>query len=84
MGKVKIEIYCSLIADILTKRSAEMFVEWSSTKHIILDQTSQFDAKFVKKYLKKINSSEAIRGIKPFAELFIMLASIKCLLIAVA
>ena len=49
------------------KRFAEMFVGWSSTKHIIWDQTSQFDwqanVKFAKKCLK-ITSSEAIRGIK--------------------
>ena len=41
---MKIGIYCYLIVHILTKISfAEMFVEWSSTKHIILDQTFQFD-----------------------------------------
>ena len=46
-----------------------MFVEWSSTKHKLFVQTSQVasllwqpKAKFAKK--KKINSSEAILGIK--------------------
>ena len=43
MGKVKIEIYCYLIADILTNVYAEMFVEWSSVKHSTLVQTSQCD-----------------------------------------
>ena len=40
---VKIEINCYLTAQILTKVFSEMFDEWSSTKHIILVQTSQFD-----------------------------------------
>ena len=42
MGKLNIGIYCYFIADILTI-FLEMFVEWSSTKHILFVQTSQFD-----------------------------------------
>ena len=34
MGKMKIGIYCYIIADILTNFFLEMFVEWSFTKHI--------------------------------------------------
>ena len=49
-----------------------MFVEWSSTKHIILDQTSQFDwfpignrnVKFAKKYLKKNQLLRSYKGDK--------------------
>ena len=43
MGKMKHGIYCCLIADVLTKVLAEMSFEWSSSKYIILDQTSQLD-----------------------------------------
>ena len=43
MGKMGIGIYCYFIADILTKVFLEMFDEWSSTKHILFVQTSQFD-----------------------------------------
>ena len=39
---MKIGIYCNFIADILTKVFIEMFVEWSSTKHILFVQISQF------------------------------------------
>ena len=61
MGKLKIGIYCYFISDILRKifRILEMFVEWSSTKHILFVQTSQFDwlscqpkAKFAEKNKK--------------------------------
>ena len=38
MGKMNIGIYCYFIADILTKVFLEMFVEWSSTKHILFVQ----------------------------------------------
>ena len=67
------------------KHFAEMFPE-SSTKHIILDQTSQFDwlpwhgnqnVKFAKKYLK-IQLLRSYKGESwHFAELFIILASAK-------
>ena len=43
MGKMKIGIYCNFSADILTEVFLEMFVYWSSTKHILSVQTSQFD-----------------------------------------
>ena len=52
MGKVKIDIYCYLTADILTK----VLQKCSFTKHINFVQTSEFGcrgnrkAKFAKKY----------------------------------
>ena len=68
---MKIGIYCCLIADILTKKNTEMFIEWSSTKHTIFVVTSLFDwlpwqpkGKIYEKNIEKINSSEAVLGIK--------------------
>ena len=43
MGENRIDIDCYITADILTKVILEMFVEWSSTKHILFVLTSQFD-----------------------------------------
>ena len=70
MGKMKIGIYCNFIADILTKVFT-MFVEWSAIKHILFAQTSLFDwlswqpkGSICEIYLKQINSSEAIWGMK--------------------
>ena len=69
MRQMKNGIYCYLIADILVKVS-EMFVEWSSTKHIFFPNPSfslvvmATERLNVLKLFEKINSSEAIRVIK--------------------
>ena len=66
---MKIGIYCYLNADILTKVFSEMFVEWSSTKHILFVQTIQFvchgnqKAKFVK-YINESTSPKLYGALK--------------------
>ena len=61
MGKVKSKIYWHLTADILTNVLQKSFVEWSSTKHIILDKTST-EMLNLRKNTLKINSSEVQGG----------------------
>ena len=60
MGKVKIEIYCFIIADSLT----EMFVARSPTKPLNLIGCHGNETVKCSKHYLKINSSEAIREIK--------------------
>ena len=43
MGKVKIAIYCCLIADVFTKGFTEKFLEKSSTLHMNLSKNTEFD-----------------------------------------
>ena len=71
------------------KTFAERFVEWSSTKHIILDQTSQFDwvvmatEMFICEIVFKKN--QLLRTYKggnaEAVELFIILASMNILVL---
>ena len=70
MGKVEIDIYFCVTADILKTSFTEMFLEQSSTNLMNFVQIADFDwlpwqpkGKFSNKY-SKMFFSEAIRGIK--------------------
>ena len=71
MGKVKICIDCYLTADILTKVSQKCCLSSPLTNVSVLSKPLNLigchgnrKAKFMKQYIKKIISSEAIKGMK--------------------